>query len=31
MNYEAIKNAAAGYKSDMVKFRRDMIASPSES
>ena len=31
MNYEAIKNAAAGYKSDMVKFLRDMIAIPSES
>ena len=31
MNYEAIKKAAEGYKSDMAKFLRDMIAIPSES
>ena len=31
MNYEAIKQAAEGYKADMAKFLRDMIAIPSES
>ena len=31
MNYDAIKKAAEGYKADMVKFLRDMIAIPSES
>ncbi|MEA4965226.1 MAG: YgeY family selenium metabolism-linked hydrolase [Oscillospiraceae bacterium] len=31
MNCEAIKQAAEAYKSDMVKFLRDMIAIPSES
>ena len=31
MNFEAIKKAAEGYRSDMVKFLRDMIAIPSES
>ena len=29
MNYDAIKKAAEGYKADMVKFLRDMIAIPS--
>ena len=28
MNYDAIKKAAEGYKADMVKFLRDMIAIP---
>ena len=31
MNYEAIKAAAEGYKEDMSKFLRAMIAIPSES
>ena len=31
MNYDAIKKAAEGYKADMAKFLRDMIAIPSES
>ena len=31
MNYDAIKKAAEGYRTDMAKFLRDMIAIPSES
>ena len=31
MNFEAIKQAAEGYKADMTKFLRDLIAIPSES
>ena len=31
MNYDAIKKAAEGYRADMAKFLRDMIAIPSES
>ena len=31
MNYDASRKAAEGYKADMVKFLRDMIAIPSES
>ena len=31
MNYEAIKQAAEGYKADMAKFLRDIIAIHSES
>ena len=31
MDFEAIKKAAKGYRADMVKFLRDMIAIPSES
>ena len=31
MNFEAIKAAAEGYKEDMSKFLRAMIAIPSES
>ena len=28
MNYDAIKKAAEGYRADMAKFLRDMIAIP---
>ena len=31
MNFDAIKAAAEGYKSDMSRFLRDMISHPSES
>ena len=31
MDFEAIKQAAAGYRQDMSRFLRDMIAIPSES
>ena len=31
MDYEAIKKAAEGYKTDMVRFLRAMISHPSES
>ena len=31
MDFEAIKKAAEGYKPNMVRFLRDMIAIPSES
>ena len=31
MNFDAIKKAAEGYRADMAKFLRDMIAIPSES
>ena len=31
MDFEAIKNAAAGYQADMNKFLRDLIAIPGES
>ena len=31
MNFDAIKVAAEGYKDDMSKFLRAMIAIPSES
>ena len=31
MDFEAIKAAAAAYRSDMSRFLRDMIAIPSES
>lgn len=31
MDFEAVKRAAAGYRDDMVRFLRDMIAIPSES
>lgn len=31
MDFEAIKKAAAGYRDDMARFLRDMIAIPSES
>ncbi len=31
MDFDAIKKAAEGYKDDMTKFLRDMIAIPSES
>ncbi len=31
MDFEAVKRAAAGYRDDMARFLRDMIAIPSES
>ncbi|MGN1248870.1 MAG: M20/M25/M40 family metallo-hydrolase, partial [Candidatus Spyradocola sp.] len=31
MDFEAIKKAAEGYRADMSRFLRDMIAIPSES
>ena len=31
MDFEAIKRAAEGYRADMSRFLRDMIAIPSES
>ena len=31
MDFEAIKKAAQGYRADMSRFLRDMIAIPSES
>ncbi len=31
VNFDAIRAAAEGYKDDMSKFLRDMIAIPSES
>ena len=31
MDFEAIKKAAEGYREDMTKFLRDLIAIPSES
>ena len=31
MDFEAIKRAAEGYRDDMSKFLRDLIAIPSES
>ena len=31
MDFEAIKRAAEGYRDDMSRFLRDMIAIPSES
>ena len=31
MNFDAIKQAAEGYRADMTRFLRDMIAIPSES
>ena len=31
MDFEAIKKAAEGYRDDMTKFLRDLIAIPSES
>ena len=31
VNFDAIKAAAEGYRADMSKFLRDMIAIPSES
>ena len=31
MDYDKIRQAAEGYKQDMTRFLRDMIAIPSES
>ena len=31
MDFDAIKKAAEGYRGDMIRFLRDMIAIPSES
>ena len=31
MDFEAIKRAAEGYRADMSRFLRDMIAIPSDS
>jgi hypothetical protein len=31
VNFGAIKSAAEGYRADMARFLRDMIAIPSES
>ena len=31
MDFEAIKKAAEGYRADMTRFLRDLVAIPSES
>ena len=31
MDFEAIRQAAQGYRADMSRFLRDMISRPSES
>ena len=31
MNFDAIKQAASGYRADMTRFLRAMISHPSES